>query len=218
MVWHFGLADQSFGSWQAAECVNHIQNSSGAIYSIHTVSKKKSVEVMPRNVNKGVALRRVLEHHQGRRNSSMYSVPSTKISFRKEDVKLEEESNVAEDAVTTSPETYYLSPQSRSISPSNVGKRGFIDFILCIGDDRQDEYMFEYLQKLEGHSRVVSITTTETADNSPGYEDALELLLDSKMKSRSVWTCTVGGKSSAAKFFLPAISDVLKILESLAHE
>ena len=50
IVWHFGFADRTFGKWQAAECLNHIQNSLGATYAIHPIAKKTSVSVMPRNV------------------------------------------------------------------------------------------------------------------------------------------------------------------------
>ena len=50
IVWHFGFSDRTFGKWQAAECLNHIQNSLGATYAIHSIAKKTSISVMPRNV------------------------------------------------------------------------------------------------------------------------------------------------------------------------
>lgn len=37
-------------------------------------------------------------------------------------------------------------------------KRQWIDFILCIGDDRLDEPMFEYFRSDEGHTRTTSGT------------------------------------------------------------
>ncbi len=64
IVWHYELADMTFGSWQAAECQNHIEQSLTASFPIHAMAKKTSVEVCPRNVNKGVAIKRVLEHHR----------------------------------------------------------------------------------------------------------------------------------------------------------
>jgi len=100
MVWHFGNADYHFVSWQAAECMNHIEHSVGSLYPIHTLAKKKSILVMPRNVNKGTIVRNVLAAH----------------------------------------------PDA--------------DFIFAVGDDRSDEYMFEYLGVVDvigGSSKHVDV-------------------------------------------------------------
>ncbi|KAI9344229.1 glycosyltransferase family 20-domain-containing protein, partial [Zopfochytrium polystomum] len=70
LVWHFSSAQSSFGSWQAAECQNHIQVALGSTYPIYTLVKKNSIEVMPRNVNKGVICRRVTDYHQSGRSVS----------------------------------------------------------------------------------------------------------------------------------------------------
>ncbi|KAI8925405.1 glycosyltransferase family 20-domain-containing protein [Entophlyctis helioformis] len=76
LVWHYGHADKGFGSWQAAECQNHLQNSVMATFPIHTIAKKASLIVTPRSVSKGTAVRRMLEHHQARahRSKSHYSM------------------------------------------------------------------------------------------------------------------------------------------------
>lgn len=151
IVWHLGRADQSFGSWQAAECTNHIQNSLSATYSIHSLAKKRSVEVMPRNVNKGIATRRIIEHHQGRRNtySTSSAQPQTPVRHRSETTEISED--------MYSPENSYVSPQARSLSPPFPSRRGHIDFILTIGDDRQDEYMFDYLNRNLDRQRSQSV-------------------------------------------------------------
>jgi trehalose-phosphatase len=60
IAWHFGMADSAFGSWQAAECQNHISNTLISSYPIHTLATKKRVEVMPRNVSKATIIKRVL--------------------------------------------------------------------------------------------------------------------------------------------------------------
>ncbi|KAL2917611.1 Trehalose-6-P synthase/phosphatase complex subunit [Polyrhizophydium stewartii] len=73
VVWHYGRADINFGSWQAAECQNHLQNTVTASYPIHSMTMKKSVEVMMRNVSKATAVRRILEHHQGRSQRRRHS-------------------------------------------------------------------------------------------------------------------------------------------------
>ncbi|KAG5414644.1 hypothetical protein IGI04_002211 [Brassica rapa subsp. trilocularis] len=62
------------------------------------------------------------------------------------------------------------------------------DFVVCIGDDRSDEDMFE------------SITTTLSAQ-----------------PSSEIFACTVGRKPSKAKYFLDEVSDVVKLLQGLAN-
>nr|ABK26208.1 unknown [Picea sitchensis] len=68
------------------------------------------------------------------------------------------------------------------------GKRP--DFVLCIGDDRSDEDMFE------GITRAVSGPTL-----SPIAE---------------VFACTVGQKPSKAKYYLDDTVDVVRMLQGLA--
>lgn len=63
------------------------------------------------------------------------------------------------------------------------------DFVLCIGDDRSDEDMFE------------SITNAMGGSESPGTE---------------VFACTVGRKPSKAKYYLEDTVDVIHMLQGLA--
>ncbi|XP_010510971.1 PREDICTED: probable alpha,alpha-trehalose-phosphate synthase [UDP-forming] 10 [Camelina sativa] len=65
------------------------------------------------------------------------------------------------------------------------------DFVVCIGDDRSDEEMFE------------SISTTLSAQSSS--------------MSTEIFACTVGRKPSKAKYFLDEVSDVVKLLQGLAN-
>ena len=72
---------------------------------------------------------------------------------------------------------------------STMGDRGnFPDFILCVGDDRSDEDMFE-------------ATTTKMA-----LADTVE-----------IFPCTVGNKPSLAKYYLDEPADVLKMLQDLTQ-
>lgn len=65
------------------------------------------------------------------------------------------------------------------------------DFIVCIGDDRSDEDMFEsILNTVSGPS----ISTTA-----------------------EIFACTVGCKPSKAKYYLDDVSDVVKVLQGLAN-
>ncbi|KAJ3053207.1 hypothetical protein HK097_004803 [Rhizophlyctis rosea] len=187
LVWHFGRADLNFSTWQAAECHNHIEQSLGTNYAIHVLAKKRSVEVMPRNINKGIIIRRVLEHHQVRSGTLKRSksqraqtpvdgVDSSvgpngsefghqkKMSFSEgvESIEVKalergdssvEVTPVPSDAERNVSGNNQMSPHHNHEQTHHVPKKERIDFIFCVGDDRADEYMFEYLRRLEAHSR-----------------------------------------------------------------
>ncbi|CAA2995522.1 probable alpha,alpha-trehalose-phosphate synthase [UDP-forming] 11 [Olea europaea subsp. europaea] len=70
----------------------------------------------------------------------------------------------------------------------NTGKPP--DFVLCIGDDRSDEDMFESIA-----SSVASCLLPDTAE---------------------VFACTVGQKPSMAKYYLDDTSEVIKMLQGLS--
>jgi len=70
-------------------------------------------------------------------------------------------------------------------------KSAFPEFVLCIGDDRSDEDMFQRLDTL--------------VDEHPRFNPA-------------VFACTVGQKPSKAKYFLDDVQDVLALMHSLAKE
>lgn len=65
------------------------------------------------------------------------------------------------------------------------------DFVLCIGDDRSDEDMFETI----GNAMTTGVLSSNT----------------------SVFACTVGQKPSKAKYYLDDTIDVINMLEALAE-
>lgn len=66
-----------------------------------------------------------------------------------------------------------------------------VDFVLCVGDDRSDEDMFVYCNGLK--------------------------LSENESERRAV-TCTVGSKSSEARWFVPGVSSVLQCLQAMADQ
>ena len=64
------------------------------------------------------------------------------------------------------------------------------DFVLCIGDDRSDEDMFESISKT-------------------AYRSSLPV-------SPEIFSCTVGQKPSKARYYLDDTVDVLTLLQGLA--
>lgn len=71
-----------------------------------------------------------------------------------------------------------------------VGRGEAPDFILCIGDDRSDEDMYECIRKIVSSSVV------------PGVPE--------------ICVCTVGQKPSKARYFLDDTYEVHEVLQCLA--
>ncbi|KAF4355489.1 probable alpha,alpha-trehalose-phosphate synthase [UDP-forming] 9 [Cannabis sativa] len=133
LVWHHQDADPDFGSCQAKELLDHLEN----VLSNEPVVVKRGqhiVEVKPQGVSKGLVAEKVL-------------------------LRMVEEG--------TAP-----------------------DFVMCIGDDRSDEDMFE------------SILSTVSSPSLPAPPE--------------IFACTVGRKPSKAKYYLDDATDVVKLLEGLA--
>lgn len=63
------------------------------------------------------------------------------------------------------------------------------DFVLCIGDDRSDEDMFEVIMSAQ----------------------------DSLSPVAEVFACTVGRKPSKAKYYLEDTSEIMRMLQGLAN-
>ncbi|KAK9669409.1 hypothetical protein RND81_13G127700 [Saponaria officinalis] len=134
LVWHHRDADPDFGSCQAKELLDHLEN----VLANEPVVVSRGhniVEVKPRGVSKGL---------------------------------------VTEEA---------LSELTRNGKPP--------DFLLCIGDDRSDEDMFE------------SILSKASCPSWP--------------VSPEIFACTVGQKPSKAKYYLNDTTDVMKLIEGLAN-
>ncbi|KAJ1418221.1 Trehalose-phosphatase [Sesbania bispinosa] len=132
LVWHYYNADPDFGSWQAMELLDHLEN----VLANEPVVVKKGqhiVEVMLQGVTKG---------------------------------------SVAQEVLSTL--------TSNGKSP---------DFVLCIGDDRSDEDMFESI-----------LTKPYSATSSSAPE---------------IFACTVGQKPSKARYYLDDTVDVMMLLEGL---
>ncbi|XP_068636703.1 probable alpha,alpha-trehalose-phosphate synthase [UDP-forming] 9 [Aristolochia californica] len=133
IVWHHEYANANFGSCQAKELLDHLEN----VLANEPVVVKRGqhiVEVNPQGVSKGLA---------------------------------------AENLLSTLVES---------------GKPP--DFVLCIGDDRSDEDMFE------------SISSKTSCLSLPA--------------APKIFACTVGQKPSKAKYYLDDTVDVIKLLEGLA--
>ncbi|XP_031122650.1 probable alpha,alpha-trehalose-phosphate synthase [UDP-forming] 9 [Ipomoea triloba] len=133
LVWHHQDADPDFGSCQAKELLDHLEN---VLANEPAVVKRgqQIVEVKPQGVTKGLAAEKVL------------------------------------------------------LMMVNGGRPP--DFVMCIGDDRSDEDMFE------GIIKMVSGLSISTAPE--------------------MFACTVGRKPSRARYYLDDTADVVRLLQGLA--
>ncbi|KAI0519018.1 hypothetical protein KFK09_006457 [Dendrobium nobile] len=133
LVWHHQYADPVFGSCQAKELLDHLEN---VLANDPVVVKRGNliVEVKPQGVGKGLVVEKLLK------------------------------------------------------TLINDGKPP--DFLMCIGDDRSDEDMFE------------SIISTASSSLFPVVPE--------------VFACTVGQKPSKAKYFVNDTMEVINLLEAIA--
>nr|XP_007157836.1 hypothetical protein PHAVU_002G102300g [Phaseolus vulgaris]ESW29830.1 hypothetical protein PHAVU_002G102300g [Phaseolus vulgaris] len=132
LVWHYCDANPDFGSWQAMELLDHLEN----VLANEPVVVKKGqhiIEVKPQGITKGLVAQEVL---------------------------------------------------------STLTKKGKLpDFVLCIGDDRSDEDMFE---------SILTKPYSATSFSAP-----------------EIFACTVGQKPSKARYYLDDTKDVMSLLEGL---
>ncbi|KAH7428543.1 hypothetical protein KP509_09G006300 [Ceratopteris richardii] len=133
IVWHHSDADPDFGSWQAKELLDHLENVL-ANEPVAVKSGQQIVEVKPQGISKGMVVEKL------------------------------------------------IGLMTKKGTPP--------DFVLCIGDDRSDEDMFE------------SILNPSVAPEFPKSE---------------VFACTVGRKPSKAKYYLEDTVDVICMLQGLAE-
>lgn len=60
ITWHYRMADEEYGQFQAKECQNHLENSVVSKMPIEILVGKKNLEVRPMMVNKGEIVKRIL--------------------------------------------------------------------------------------------------------------------------------------------------------------
>lgn len=112
---------------------------------------------------------------------------------------------------------------------------GDVDFVLCLGDDRSDEDMFETVNTIIDPGEEVADTSSQLS-TTDGESDSLsdrvgtqfnlagldrpssgklDRLTSGGLSSNRFFTCTVGRKPSAAKFYLDDTDEVSELLAGL---
>ncbi|KAI3629499.1 hypothetical protein MIR68_012514 [Amoeboaphelidium protococcarum] len=65
LTWHYRLADPSYGSWQAKECHNHLENAIISKLPVEVLVGKKNLEIRPQAINKGEIVNKLMQLHAG---------------------------------------------------------------------------------------------------------------------------------------------------------
>ncbi|KAI9281897.1 glycosyltransferase family 20-domain-containing protein [Sporodiniella umbellata] len=60
VTWHYRQADKEYGTFQAKECQNHLENAIVSNYPVEILVGKKNLEVRPMSINKGEIVKRIL--------------------------------------------------------------------------------------------------------------------------------------------------------------
>ncbi|KAI8091282.1 glycosyltransferase family 20-domain-containing protein [Gilbertella persicaria] len=60
ITWHYRMADEEYGLFQAKECQNHLENTIVSKMPVEILVGKKNLEVRPMMINKGEVVKRIL--------------------------------------------------------------------------------------------------------------------------------------------------------------
>mmetsp|Transcript_33382 Transcript_33382/g.76212 ORF Transcript_33382/g.76212 Transcript_33382/m.76212 type:complete len:1066 (+) Transcript_33382:37-3234(+) len=109
-----------------------------------------------------------------------------------------------------------------------------IDFVLCIGNDRSDEDMFEVVNASEDASRKPAASTSKKSisrsrlskaviEETPALHPAMSRNLEDidaidQAEASGYYTATVGRKPSKAKFYIRDVTEVNELLGQLSLE
>ncbi|KAI8973032.1 glycosyltransferase family 20-domain-containing protein [Pilobolus umbonatus] len=62
ITWHYRMADEEYGEFQAKECQNHLESSVVSKMPVEILVGKKNLEVRPMMINKGEVVKRILNN------------------------------------------------------------------------------------------------------------------------------------------------------------
>ena len=171
LVWHHQDADPDFGSCQAMELLDHLES----------VLANEPVEV-----KRGNHIVEVKPQVGGCIHACMHAF--FLLFFCTCDVITVMEIKRPNICITTYMQGVSKGLVTEKILSTMISDGKPPDFVMCIGDDRSDEDMFE------------SISSTVYSPAPP-----------------EIFACTVGQKPSKARYYLDDCGDVLKLLQGLAR-
>ncbi|KAG0294947.1 intercellular trafficking and secretion, partial [Dissophora globulifera] len=151
---HYRQADNpNYGLWQARECQNHIEEAIGSIYPVHAVVGRKCLEVMPKNVSKGSATRAIAASlgvaMSSRSPSAMSSASVSAESLVPSSMKQQRQHQ--ETSMSRCASTLLESAMLDGYTAATAAAAELtpIDFVFCMGDNRSDEDLFQFVNGLK---------------------------------------------------------------------
>lgn len=212
LVWQYRDADQHFGSWQAKELSSHLKELLFG-FDVEVSEGKGYVEVKLRGINKGVAVQKVLSKvtqsfgdvdfvlciGDDRSDEDMFVAVNAFVDPGEEAHQLETSSQLS----TTDGESDSHSDRDhRPIPmPSTPGSRSPDKGGLC--------------SRPSGGKKFGTNLSGSVAGDLRSLGSGLD---DPAVCTRRFFTCTVGRKPSAAKFYLDDTEEVSELLATLKSE
>ncbi|KAJ3222652.1 Trehalose-6-P synthase/phosphatase complex synthase subunit, partial [Clydaea vesicula] len=116
LTWHYSNADPEFGSWQAADLQVNLEKILSHM-AVSIILGNKTLELRPSAVDKGAAAKSILRDF----GLNLYKHNHRHLQHKR------------------------LSVPSSPILPEGTKKQQDVDFLLCIGDGKTDEIVFQVL-------------------------------------------------------------------------
>mmetsp|Transcript_19468 Transcript_19468/g.29583 ORF Transcript_19468/g.29583 Transcript_19468/m.29583 type:complete len:1022 (+) Transcript_19468:51-3116(+) len=177
LAWHFQDADPHFGAWQAKDMQIHLEDAL-ANQPLQIIQGKRFVEVRHVGVNKSLVLEDVLRRGPKSIHGTARILPLENVADESKGEGIEKTQLLAGESNNT---------EGKLNDESEIED---FDFVLCVGDDRSDEDMY---QLLKTH-----------------YRQRLE------DKSIALYLVRIGTGATQAEYFLDSIIDLRKILRNMA--
>ena len=218
LAWHYRDADPHFGAWQAKDMQIHMEDVLANL-PLEIIQGNRLVECRHVGVNKSLVLEEVLR--QGPRRQPLVQDDDAVATTRRAQLSddREAETDAATHAAQQQPQAVLRLSRVFSFSPFPFEKRDFMsprappftlpppqapefDFVLCVGDDRSDEDMYQLLKTYHSQ-RVDALATAEANGAQPARKPAVYLV-------------HIGTGATHAEFYLDNIIELRKILRGMA--
>lgn len=219
LVWQYRDADQHFGSWQAKELSSHLKELLFG-FEVDVIDGKGYVEVKLRGVNKGVAVTRILA-----KVAQTFGDVDFVLAIgddRSDEDMFEAVNQFIDPSEATVDDASQLSTtDGESHSDSDPGRTDFQFRSMGSGDlgPKLKKTMTGDGGGMGSKVRkgLSSLSSSVAGDlrNLGGNFNAGD---DAAPSQRRFFTCTVGRKPSAAKFFLDDVEEVSDLLSTLKSQ
>ncbi|KAH8053441.1 hypothetical protein JL722_9675 [Aureococcus anophagefferens] len=188
LAWHYRDADPHFGAWQAKDMQIHMEDVMSNL-PLEIIQGNRLVEVRHVGVNKSLVLEEVLR--MGPRGETVRERPAEA------------------SAVATTPgapaATSGSAPRARQRHGLARRRRAAsskadvdFDFVLCVGDDRSDEDMYQLLKAW--HARRAEHDADKGGDDAPAQ----------------LYLVHIGTGATQAEYYLESVIELRKLLRGMA--